>query len=256
VIFPGHRLFGWCGSPAGAPLGQLGIGTLDDQVSDMLDRMQDWADGEQVLPIMELIATIALAAPGVDGLYRGRIDESHIETWLQCARRHRALLVLNVQPGRAAFLDEVQHYERWLREPDVGLALDPEWAVGPGQVPGQVFGHTTGATIDQVAQWLSGVVQQHDLPQKPLIYHVLRPSIVSDEAAITAHPGVALVKSVDGIGVASDKEKTYRMVMRHTPPAVRPGFKLFFQEDAAQGPMMTPAQVLGLHPRPDYVLYE
>ncbi|WP_222432248.1 hypothetical protein [Leekyejoonella antrihumi] len=222
----------------------------------MLQRMPDWAAGEKVLPMMELIATIALAAPGADGRYRGRIAESAIETWLKCARAHRTMLVLNLQPGRATFLDEVTHYERWLREPDVGLALDPEWAVGPEQVPGKVFGHTTGDEINEVAQWLSRVVRQHDLPQKPLIYHILRPSIISDEAALTSHPGIALVKSVDGIGGAADKEQTYREVMRGTPATAHAGFKLFFQEDAAQGPLMTPSQVLALVPRPDYVVYE
>lgn len=237
-------------------MGQLGIGDLDDEADEMLKRMPDWAGGEKVLPVMELIASIALAKPGVDGLYRGRIADSDIRRWLRSARAHRAMLVLNIQPGRADFLEEVEHYEQWLRHPDVGLALDPEWAVGPGQVPGKVFGHTTGPVIGQVAQWLSTLVQRHNLPQKPLIYHVLRPSIVSDEAALTAYPGVALVKSVDGIGARQDKTETYRKVMRGTPSCVRPGFKLFFDEDAQAGPLMTPEQVLSLEPTPQYVLYE
>jgi hypothetical protein len=37
---------------------------------------------------------------------------------------------------------------------------------------------------------------------------------------------------------------------------VHAGFKLFFDEDAERGPLMTPRQVLALHPKPEYVMYE
>jgi hypothetical protein len=41
------------------------------------------------------------------------------------------------------------------------------------------------------------------------------------------------------------------------PAAMRPGFKLFFEEDVRAGSrLMTPQQVLALTPRPEYVLYE
>ncbi len=222
----------------------------------MLSRAPHWRDGEQVLPVMELIATVAHSSPGADGLYRGRIAGGEIDEWLRVARAHRSLLLINIQPGRAAFLREVKHYTPWLREPDVGLALDPEWSVGPHDVPGTVFGHVTGRQLDEVAAWLAGLVTKHDLPQKPLVYHVLRPSIVSDESALTDRDELALVKSADGIGTAKEKTSAYRKVMRGTPDFVRPGFKLFFDEDARSGPLMTPRQVLSLDPAPQYVLYE
>ena len=41
------------------------------------------------------------------------------------------LLLLDVQPGRADFLDEVVALERWLREPDVGFTWATwRWASG------------------------------------------------------------------------------------------------------------------------------
>ena len=36
-------------------------------------------------------------------------------------------------PGRSDFFTETTRLERWLREPDVGLALDPEWRVSRGR---------------------------------------------------------------------------------------------------------------------------
>lgn len=222
----------------------------------MIAAAPQWGDGRTVLPVAELIATVVQGAPGRDGLFRTRMDDSVISTWLRAARKREALLLLNIQPGRARFIDEAKAYEKWLIEPDVGLALDPEWAIGPGQQPGQVFGHTTGAVVNDVATYLSGLVHKHDLPQKVLIVHVLRPQILRDPQQLHPHQGVALIKSVDGIGGIEAKTDTYHRVMAGTPSFFRPGFKLFFSEDAKTGPLMTPTQVLALKPSPDYVLYE
>ena len=92
------------------------------------------------MPFMELLASIANAAPGDDGAYRTQQRPPVIERYLEQARADRELLVLDIQPGRAGFDDEVDHLERYLREPDVGIGLDPEWHVGPGEVPGEVIG--------------------------------------------------------------------------------------------------------------------
>ena len=82
-----------------------------------------------VLPAFELISTIANAHPGDDGMYRTHQPPSTINTYLAAARKAKALLVLDIQPGRGDFLSEAQRLEPWLLQPDVGLALDPEWHV-------------------------------------------------------------------------------------------------------------------------------
>lgn len=215
-----------------------------------------YASGRQILPVMELTATVVQDRPGRDGLHRSRAGDDVIAQYLAAARRHRALLLLNIGPGRAQFIDEVRAYERWLNEPDVGLALDPEWAIGPGEVPGRVFGKVTGAQLEEVAQYVSGLVQRGDLPEKVVVYHQLRLSVVRDVAPLQPHPGVALVQSVDGIGNRADKESTWRTVTGVRPSFVHPGFKLFYDEDRREGALMTPSEVLALQPQPEYVLYE
>jgi hypothetical protein len=237
-------------------LARLGTGPLDQRVREMEQRAKRYADGREILPVLEVITTIVQASPGRDGTYRSRIGDDQIKTYLTAARKGHALLLLNIQPGRADFLSEAKAYRRWLAEPDVGLALDPEWAMGPHQVPGRVFGHTTGKELDSVAAYLADVVRAESLPEKVLVYHQLAPLIVRQESALKAHRGVALVKSVDGIGVAAAKVETYHAVNRSTPKHVHPGFKLFYTEDAKSGRLMTPKQVLSLKPRPEYVLYE
>ncbi len=256
TVFPRYRLVGYAGLTGAPTLGRLGTGPLDQRVREMERRARPYRAGREILPVLEVIATIVQADPGRDGTYRSRIGDDQIAVYLKAARKADALLLLNIQPGRATFLEEVKAYRRWLDEPDVGVALDPEWAMGPGQVPGGVFGRTTGKELDGVVRYLSKVVEEGDLPEKVMVYHQLAPSIVRQEQGLREHPGVAVVKSVDGIGVRAAKVETYRLVNRTTPRHVHPGFKLFYTEDAEAGPLMTPQQVLALKPRPEYVLYE
>lgn len=255
-IFPDHRLVGYSGYPGSPALGRLGVGNLDDRAAEITTLAGQYAAGRRPLPVFELIATVVHAKPGPDGLYRTRIDQEVVRRHLDAARRHGAILLLNIQPGRAAFLDEVKFWEPWLREPDVGLALDPEWAVKAGQVPGKVFGRMTGAELDTVAAYVAGIVAANRLPEKVVVYHQLHTSIVREPAGLQPHPGVALVVSVDGIGTPGQKTATWRSIVAVTPEHVHKGFKLFYDEDTATGPLMTPTQVLGLTPQPEYVLYE
>ncbi|MCU1606206.1 MAG: uncharacterized protein JWP46_2671 [Modestobacter sp.] len=254
-VFPGHRLVGFAGAPGSPAFGPL-TGDLTAAADRLREQVAGYGPDRPVLPVFELIATVAHDVPGPNGTYNTVSDDATVQQYLDAARAAGALLLLGIQPGTQDFLPAVQHYQRWLTEPDVGLALDPEWAVDPGQRPGDVFGSTTGGELDRVAGYLDGLVTAGGLPQKVLVYHQLNPGIVRDEQALTEHAGVALVKSVDGIGAAAEKIGTYARVTATLPPFVHAGFKLFFEEDTRSGPLMTPGEVLALAPRPEYVLYE
>jgi len=256
-VFPRYRLVGFSGAPGSKAFGRLGVGRLDDRVAEIERLARSYRAGREPLPVLELIAVVVQGSSGRDGRYRAFIGDDVVRRYLAAARRHRALLLLNVQPGRAGFADEVRALERWLREPDVGVALDPEWAVGRGQVPGRVFGSTTGAVVDGVSAYLDGLVRAHALPQKVLVVHQLNPRIVSGWDALKRRRGVAVVKSVDGIGSPGAKVSTWKRLVRDLPPTLHPGFKLFFDEDTEGGRrLMTPREVLALRPQPEYVLYE
>jgi hypothetical protein len=255
MIFPKYQLVGYVGMPGSPALGPLDK-DLDAKAAKLEKLSQSYAAGRTPQPVLELIAVVAKGSRGKDGMYRGRLPDTAIGEYLTVARKHRMLLLLDIQPGRAKILPEVKRLERWLKEPDVGLAFDPEWAVGPGQVPGRVFGHTTGAELDSIASYLSGLVQAGKLPEKVFVFHQLSTRIVSNEQALKKHPGVVTIKSVDGIGARVDKLKTWAKLTTKPPPAVHAGFKLFYVEDARHGPLMTPAQVLALKPRPEFVVYE
>lgn len=256
-VFPTYRLVGYSGLTGASTLGRLGTGPLDQRVREIEKRAKPYAAGREILPVLEIIATIVQPRPGRDGKYRIRLSDKQIAVYLAAARKRKGLLLLNIQPGRSEFLTEAKAYERWLREPDVGVALDPEWAMDPGQRPGRAYGHSSGAELDKTAAYLAGLVERHNLPEKVMVYHQVAASVVRKESGLKDHAGVAIVKSVDGLGPPGPKVNTYRVVNNTTPKHVHAGFKLFFTEDTeGSSRLMTPREVLALKPRPEYVLYE
>ena len=256
TLFPDYELVGFCGTPGAPALGEL-TGNLPKKAEKLELFANKYTGSRKVLPVFELIAVVVLAGPGGDGKYRRRVDDATVDQYLLLARQHRALLLLNIQPGQSDFITEVKHFEKYLREPDVGVALDPEWAMKPGQVPGKYFGQTTGTRINEVGEYLSALIAGLHLPEKALVFHQVNGSVVKDEPTLNSSPGVVVIKSVDGLGPKAAKKLTYNYLMGIMTPGVHPGFKLFFDEDQRNGgTLMTPEEVMALAPRPEYVMYE
>lgn len=257
TLFPAHRLFGYCGLPGATALGRLGTGDPEQRADEIAKRAHDYADGREPLPVFELLATVANATSGPGGTYRTRTPSDTIGRFHDLARTHHAMLLLNIQPGRSSVLDEVKALRKWLVHADVGVALDPEWEMGPGEVPGNVYGHTDGGELNDVAHYLSDLVDDHDLPEKPLVFHQVAPSVVGHRGSLRAYPGVVPIMSADGIGSPDLKRATWHQLVRDLPDGLHTGFKLFYDEDARGGTrLMSPKDVLALKPQPEYVMYE
>jgi hypothetical protein len=253
TIFPDHRVVGFYGAPQADELGILGIGTLS-LAGRRLERQARPYNRKTrpVLPAMELIAVIANASPGEDGKYRTRQTSAVIRRHLRAARRVKALLVLDIQPGQSDFFTETVRLRRWLREPDVGLAIDPEWRMSNGGVPGTVIGSVGSREVNATTAWLDRLVRRLDLPQKLFVIHQFTDDMV-DDAALKHRKGLAMVLNADGFGGQEVKIDKYRAFTRTPRKFFFEGFKLFYKEDVD---LLTPAQVMRLTPRPDFVVYE
>jgi hypothetical protein len=161
------------------------------------------------------------------------------------------LLVLDIQPGRSDFFTETTRLERWLREPAVGLALDPERRVAEGQVPGQVIGQVDAREVNATSAWLAQLVADQDLPEKLFIVHQFTDDMV-DDTRLQPRDGLAMVLNADGFGTRPVKVSKYHQFAR-AARTLDHGFKLFYREDTG---LMSPAQVLRLRPAPAVVVYE
>lgn len=252
TILPGHRVVAYYGNATSAGLGVLGRSSPDVAAGQLARAAAPYGTpGAPVLGAFELIATVANGTPTPNGDYSTPAADADIARYLTAARRHHLLLVLDVQPGRADFLGAVRRYQRWLLQPDVSIALDPEWSMRAGQVPGRAVGSTTAATVNEVSAYVSGLVQAHHLPQKLFIVHQFRESMISNRSAVLARPGLATVFHIDGFGYAATKRRVYGQL--HAAPPFYNGFKLFYRQDTG---LMSPAQVLALRPAPDLVTYQ
>jgi hypothetical protein len=251
-IYPEHRVVAYYGAPQDDELGELGIGTPASAARRLERQAKAYARPKRpVLPAMELIAVIANADAGEDGMYRSRQTNAVIRRYLRAARRAKALLVLDIQPGASDFFTEATRLERWLREPDVSLALDPEWRVQPGQVPGQVIGSVDSREVNAVTAWLDRLSERHDLPEKLVVIHQFTDDMV-DDTTLKPRERLQIVLNADGFGTAPVKKSKYDAFTRRAP-GFEPGFKLFYREDVG---LMSPRQVLRMRPPPDFVVYE
>jgi hypothetical protein len=256
TLFPDYRLVGFCGTPNAPALGAL-QGNLPARAKELEAQAEKYATKRKLLPVFELIAVVVQSGAGPDGKYRRRVDDSVIDHYLKVARASKALLLLNIQPGQSDFLTEVKTFDKYLREPDVGVALDPEWAMKPKQTPGRFYGQTDGETINEVASYLSDIIKEGDLPEKALVFHQVNRGVLKDEPQLNPMPGVIFIKSVDGLGPMHTKIETYDYLMLTMRKGVHPGFKLFYDEDTRNGSrIMSPKEVLALSPQPEYVMYE
>jgi hypothetical protein len=252
-IFPDFRVVAFYGAPQDEQLGALGVGT-PAAAGRRLERVaRGYAKRSRpVLPAFELIATIATAAPGDDGLHRMHQTDAVIATYLRAARAAKALLLLDIQPGRGDFLSEVRRLERWLAEPDVGIALDPEWHVKPGEVPGQVIGSVTAEEVNAAAQYVSSFVVDHNLPEKLFVVHQFTSGMIASKERVVKQSGLAVTMNVDGFGDRANKLSKYAQFTSELT-RFHDGFKLFYEEDTN---LMSPGAVLEMRPPPDLVVYE
>jgi hypothetical protein len=137
----------------------------------------------------------------------------------------------------------------------VGLALDPEWRLKPGQRHLAQIGSVPVAEVNSVVTWLADLTARHALPQKLLVLHQFQLRMIGNRAALdTSHPELAVLIHVDGLGSQPAKQATWSALHADAPAAVAWGWKNFIDEDR---PMLTVEQTMRqVRPTPDLVTYQ
>jgi hypothetical protein len=253
TLFPNYQVIAYYGAPQDNDLGALGIGAPDGAGRRLLEQTSEYhpPGARKVLPAMELIAEIAQGEPGDDGLYNAVQPDRIIRRYLKAARKIKALLILDIQPGHASLFGEAMKFEKWLREPDVSLALDPEWHT-PGAVPGTVIGSMEAREVNAVSFWLEALVHKYKLPQKLLVVHRFTENMIVGEELLKPRRDVKVTINVDGFGENPIKVAKYREFAQRRAGLYN-GFKIFYHEDPHP---MEPSRLEKLRPPPELVVYE
>ena len=253
-VLANSLLVTWYGNPWSERMGILGRLDGDALAAGLKKQAAAYAavTDRRVIPAYELVAIIGQPQPGRDGGYRRRESYAVIGRTLQAARAAGFKLILDVQTGHSSVLSELSYLAPYLQEPDVYLALDPEFSMGDGGVPGARIGQMRADDVNDAIDVLEYVQERYRLPRKVLMVHQFTMAMLPDKEKIWSSSALDIVLVADGFGAPALKRHTYSMVLRqHALPFS--GFKLFYIQDTD---LLQPSQVLALTPSPSVVIYQ
>jgi hypothetical protein len=255
-LLPEHRIVAFYGNPLSKRMGVLGELQADTMLARLERTATEWAaadSGQKVLPALHLIATVAQGYPGPARKYRLQMPDSIIERVANWAETRGWVLILDIQPGLSSVEAELPYLIPFLKRPYVHLALDPEFAMKDGHLPGRDWmGNMDASEVNHAVDVLARIVDEQQLPPKMLVVHRFTYNMLKNASRIKRDPRVQVVIDMDGYGSPGSKMGAYRwFVVRH--PVQYTGFKLFFKNDK---PMLKPQEVLELYPKPMYIQYQ
>lgn len=256
LVFESKRYIALYGSPITPALGLLGEQDVPATVAradEMAEPYRELTD-DTIVPAQEIIVTVAAGQPGDDGNYS---NEGPIEWFIlliEAAGDAGQYVILDFQPGRTDFLTQVKQYEELLAYPHVGIALDPEWRLGPDEMPLTRIGHVEIEEVNEVVNYLADYVQENNLPQKMIILHQFQMQMIRDRDQLDqSRSEVALLIHADGQGSQPAKADTWYALHQDAPEGIAWGWKNFIDEDL---PMLTPEETFAVEPMPEFVSYQ
>ena len=260
ALLPANRILAFYGNPLSKRMGVLGEYPKDVMLKMLDKEVAEWTKADPshpVIPALHFIVTVAQGAPGKNGLYRLQMRDSMTNEIYSWAKSKNALLFLDVQPGKSTMEAEVPRLKPFLENPDVHLAIDPEFAMQPsGAVPSSRVGTVDAKDVNWVINVLDQIVREKHLPPKVLIVHRWTRKMVTNAKDIRPTPNVQVVMDMDGWGPPWLKFDSYHDYIKKEPVQFT-GFKLFYHHDTEKGnALLTPAEVLRLNPRPLYIQYQ
>ena len=259
LILNDHLLVTWYGNPNSNRMGILGERKGAELAAGLKQQAAAYAKltTKQIMIAYHLVAVVAQGAPGADDKYRRRESPKIMRALLEDARANGFKLIVDVQPGHSTVADEVNWLKPFLAEPDVYLALDPEFSMIDGIVPGKKIGIMRAADINAGIEIVERIIQENHLPPKVVIVHQFTWNMLPDKLKVRSSSLVDVVLDMDGFGDRTLKLSTYRAVLRQVP--IRStgfefmGFKLFYKQDTN---LMSPANVMALKPTPSVIIYQ
>lgn len=255
-LLPSHRIVAFYGNPLSKRMGVLGEIEPDEMLRRLDSTAWEWArldPDKKVFPALHLIATVAQGYPGPARKYRLQMPDSIVEKVAGWAEQRGWLLFLDVQLGTSTMDKELGHLVKYLSRPYVHLALDPEFAMKDGKVPGTDWmGRMDAAEVNYAIDVLTKVVDDYKLPPKVLVVHRFTRNMLTNARLIKLDPRVQVVINMDGWGPPSSKKAAYKWFVVQIPVQFT-GWKLFYKNDK---PMMTPEEVLQVYPKPVYIQYQ
>jgi len=259
-LLPHKRIVAYYGNPLSKRMGALGEYPKDEMLRRLKKEVAKWEKADPSLtvqPALHLIAVVAQGQAGKAGKYRMIMPDAVVNKVYGWAKEANAILFIDIQTGHSDIRTILPRFEWLLKNPDVHLAIDPEFnLIKSGKTPGTKIGTYDAADVNYASGYLKDLVKKYNLPPKIFIVHRFTRNMVTNAKRIVLRPEVQIIMNMDGWGAPWLKRDSYRDYII-AEPVQYTGFKLFYHNDTKKGdPLMTAQDLLKLNPKPIYIQYQ
>jgi len=251
-----NTILAYYGSPLSDKMGILGL-YPKEKIAEMLKEMAvqyDQVNGKDgVIPAFYII--YGTCWPGGE---IGYLDDKILLDYIRYAQSMGMLVFIDHQIGKYSLRGAMDKILPFLRYPNVHLAIDPEWRT---LNPMKEIGSITAAELNDAQNYMDAYIRANDIPGiRMLVVHQFADKMIQGREEVISHRDrVILIHTADGFGAPKLKKATYQRNANAENMPVK-GFKLFFKSDFPLAgfdmPLMSPAEVMQLEPRPSLVIYQ
>ncbi|MDR1318664.1 MAG: hypothetical protein LBJ90_03490 [Treponema sp.] len=234
-------------------LGRYSIEELDKRLSNLAAEYTAASGGRNVLKAFYIIYG-TVWPEGEIGIINDEILRRYIEYGLE----HNILVFIDHQIGRYDPISSLRRMLPWLRYSNVHLALDPEWRTAK---PMKEIGTVTADEINRAQQIMEDYIIENRIPgERMLVIHQFNWRMIQNREKVdSGFSRVRLVHCADGFGNPHLKRSAYAYNAEASNMPIK-GFKLFYNSGIPNAgydePLLTPAEVYQLNPRPYIIMYQ
>jgi hypothetical protein len=265
---PNDILVGFYGRPYAKSLGILGelsIDTLTEKMKLVKKEYEAVSNGVKIVPAYHIIKDVATLESGWDKDHIKPLNELLIMKYINRAEKEKFAVILDVQLGTMSPIQAVTPILKFLKYPNVHIAIDPEFKIpSHGKYPpGRFIGHIFAKDVNQVQEAMQDyMIENHIEGKRMLLIHMFYERMLRNKELVKKYDSINLTYNIDGHGKASTKIKIYNSLYnKEASKVAQGGFKIFYKND--KKPLMTPKQILGLEPvrgrliwaKPNYINY-
>jgi hypothetical protein len=259
-IVPFKRIIAYYGNPLSKRMGVLGEYPKEEMLRRLKTEVAKWEKADPLHPVqpaLHLITVVAQGKPGPAGKYRMLMPDKVVNDVYGWVKETNAIMFIDIQTGHENIRTLLPRFEWILKNPDVHLAIDPEFnLIQSGKLPGSKIGTYDAADINYASGFLKDLVKKYNVPPKVFIVHRFTRNMVTNARQIAIRPEVQIIMNMDGRGAPWLKRASYKDYIVKEPVEFT-GFKLFYHNDTKKGdPLLTPQEVLRLNPIPIYIQYQ
>ncbi len=231
-------------------LGEMDVVSLTAELKAKA-RELDQVNGSKlrVKPAFHLVHGMATVTPTEEGDFLEYLDDATVMQYINAGLKENIAVILDVQVGKLSVTEAISPVLKYLKYPNVHLAVDPEFAMShPGQtVPGNPIGFVTGEAINDAMDSIETYMTDNQIRGRRifLVHQFFDEMIVEKDALRWESPQIELTFCADGWGDPWGKITKYNNFFADTDAVKYSAFKMFYRWDV---PVLTAAQSLGVEP--------